>query len=430
MTQVLALSDGTRRVVAVGGDQPPAAPPAPAKKPRSIRKLLLLAVALVALGAGGYYGYDWWTNGRFMVSTDDAYVSADAATIAPKIAGYIKSVAVATTAGSPPARRWSSSTMPTTRSRSTRRKRRSPPRRRRWRGSASRSPPARRRSPRREAQLASAKAAVDNARANSTGPSALAGKSVRHQAGGRRRRAPTCCRRSRPSPRRKPGCIAARANVGGDRGAEDRGRARARPGQGLAATRPQLNLDHTVIRAPYDGVVGNRAAEPGEYRPARPAADGGGAARCGHIDANFKETQLADLQPGQTVDGLGRRLSRPRDQGHGREHRAGVRLGLQPAAARQRHRQLHQDRPARAGAHPPRRRASPQGPDPARHVGGRRASIRARPRPASRRANRRSATWPPPPLPSGLRRRSPEDSCHAAPPPPAQRATSRSSPAS
>src|SRR5262249_46361721 len=46
------------------------------------------------LGAAAFYGYDWWTNGRFVVSTDDAYVGANAATIAPKITGYIKSVAV------------------------------------------------------------------------------------------------------------------------------------------------------------------------------------------------------------------------------------------------------------------------------------------------------------------------------------------------
>jgi membrane fusion protein (multidrug efflux system) len=57
------------------------------------RRWLFLLAGLAVLGGASWYGYDWWTNGRFIVSTDDAYVSADAATIAPKVAGYIESIA-------------------------------------------------------------------------------------------------------------------------------------------------------------------------------------------------------------------------------------------------------------------------------------------------------------------------------------------------
>lgn len=44
--------------------------------------------------AGGIYGWRWWTVGRFEETTDNAYVEADTAVIAPRIAGYVASVAV------------------------------------------------------------------------------------------------------------------------------------------------------------------------------------------------------------------------------------------------------------------------------------------------------------------------------------------------
>ena len=73
---------------------PAAAPaPAPAKKLK-LRKLLLVGVAVATLAGASWYGYDYWTVGRFLVSTDDAYVKADNTTIAPKVSGYLKDVLV------------------------------------------------------------------------------------------------------------------------------------------------------------------------------------------------------------------------------------------------------------------------------------------------------------------------------------------------
>ena len=71
-----------------------AEPDAPAAdKPKSGRRRLLLGVAALALlGVAGWFGYDYWTVGRFMVDTDDAYVQADFAVLAPKISGYVASV--------------------------------------------------------------------------------------------------------------------------------------------------------------------------------------------------------------------------------------------------------------------------------------------------------------------------------------------------
>jgi len=73
--------------------QPEAATvPAPRRR---IRKCIALGFGLLgATALAGDFGYDYWTTGRFMVSTDDAYVKADYTTVAPKVSGYIADVLV------------------------------------------------------------------------------------------------------------------------------------------------------------------------------------------------------------------------------------------------------------------------------------------------------------------------------------------------
>jgi membrane fusion protein (multidrug efflux system) len=54
-----------------------------------------LALAVIAGIAGAAeYAYDYWTTGRFLVTTDDAYVDAHSVLISPKVAGYIAQVPV------------------------------------------------------------------------------------------------------------------------------------------------------------------------------------------------------------------------------------------------------------------------------------------------------------------------------------------------
>jgi len=59
-----------------------------------IRSILLAAAAAGAIAGAVLYGQYYWTTGRFMVSTDDAYLQADNVLISPKVAGYISEVAV------------------------------------------------------------------------------------------------------------------------------------------------------------------------------------------------------------------------------------------------------------------------------------------------------------------------------------------------
>jgi membrane fusion protein, multidrug efflux system len=62
---------------------------------RRIVKQIAGGVAALALLAGGTgYGWYWWQTGRYVESTNDAYVKADYTTVAPKVSGYIAAVLV------------------------------------------------------------------------------------------------------------------------------------------------------------------------------------------------------------------------------------------------------------------------------------------------------------------------------------------------
>ncbi len=61
---------------------------------RRRRRLAVLAAVCLVLSIGAYFGYSWFVHGRFIVSTNDAYVRADMSILAPRVSGYVASVAV------------------------------------------------------------------------------------------------------------------------------------------------------------------------------------------------------------------------------------------------------------------------------------------------------------------------------------------------
>lgn len=70
----------------------PAAAPARRRNPRvrvglSVLGVLALVVAIVV-------GARWWVYGRFIESTDDAYLRADVVTVAPRVGGYVQALYV------------------------------------------------------------------------------------------------------------------------------------------------------------------------------------------------------------------------------------------------------------------------------------------------------------------------------------------------
>ena len=73
-------------------------------------------------------------------------------------------------------------------------------------------------------------------------------------------------------------------------------------GEAIAVRRAERDLGYTVIRSPMDGVVGNRSAELGEHvKPGMQLIAVTPLPRDLYVVANFKETQLRHMRPGQNV---------------------------------------------------------------------------------------------------------------------------------
>src|SRR6266852_6919876 len=67
----------------------------PRLRPRVTRKSLAFSCLGLAVGlAAAWFGHDWFTVGRFIESTDDAYVGGDITVIAPKVSGFVQQVVV------------------------------------------------------------------------------------------------------------------------------------------------------------------------------------------------------------------------------------------------------------------------------------------------------------------------------------------------
>ncbi|POR41273.1 HlyD family secretion protein [Methylobacterium sp. V23] len=96
-----APPDGTERSDAGGPKEgrPEESSQSEEKKPSALKKpwvKVLLAVLLVAvLVGGGIWGFRYWTVGRFIQETNDAYVQADQVAISPQVSGYVATVPVA-----------------------------------------------------------------------------------------------------------------------------------------------------------------------------------------------------------------------------------------------------------------------------------------------------------------------------------------------
>jgi membrane fusion protein, multidrug efflux system len=75
-------------------DPTPSATTVPANRKRLSPRHALWAVGVLLCVALGTWVVRYWTVGRFIESTDDAYVQADSTTVAPKVSGYIKQVLV------------------------------------------------------------------------------------------------------------------------------------------------------------------------------------------------------------------------------------------------------------------------------------------------------------------------------------------------
>lgn len=81
---------------AAAGPQAAETPASPPEAPagRSRKRLVAVAAAALLLAVAGWFGYGYWTTGRFLETTDDAYVTADVTLVSSRVQGYVASVEV------------------------------------------------------------------------------------------------------------------------------------------------------------------------------------------------------------------------------------------------------------------------------------------------------------------------------------------------
>jgi membrane fusion protein (multidrug efflux system) len=255
--------------------------------------------ALALVGLGGWYGYDYLTVGRYLVSTDDAYVRADATTLAAKVSGYVASVEVADNsyvhAGDVIARiddgdyklaltsaRDKVATQEATVARI-----------------GEQIPAQEAQVEQARAQLVSAQAAAVRAKSELERQQALAAKSFAsqqtlEQALANRDQTAAAVQSAQAA------IDAAIANVGVLR-AQQQEAARTLKELQTAVAKAERDLSFTEVRAPVDGVIGNRAVQVGDFVQTGTRLAALVPLDNVYIDANFKETQLARLKPGQPV---------------------------------------------------------------------------------------------------------------------------------
>ena len=278
-------------------------PEAPARKGGasggSRKKLILMAVAAVALGLGVWQGASYWTTGRFMVETDDAYVGADMAVMSPKISGYVAEVAVEANArvaaGQPLVRlddgdarlaveaadaRIATQTASLTRFDKQ--------------IAASDAQILQAKAQQASAGADRSRAASDYDRAQQLAKSSYGSRQTLDQAKADRDRTSAAVDAA------DAGVVAAEANravLEAQKGEAERQLGELR----VARAQAQRDLDAAVIRAPFEGVVGNRSVQAGDYvTPGKRLLAVIPLDRV-YVDANFKETQLGDIAVGQRV---------------------------------------------------------------------------------------------------------------------------------
>ncbi|MCJ2059482.1 HlyD family secretion protein [Methylobacterium sp. J-048] len=270
---------------------------APAQK-RPLKRVLLLGLLTAAIGGGAYEGWHWWSVGRFFVSTDDAYVQADISILAAKVSGYLESVpvvnGVSVKKGDVIAKlddgdyrlalQAAQDKLATQESTIVR---------------------IGRQVEAAQAQVAQAAAQIDATRADAVRAQADFTRATQMQADyvAKSRIDQARADRDRTEASVKgmeAGLLAARANV-------DVLQAQKREAERLSAElrtavdRARRDLDFTVIRAPFDGVVGNKAVEAGAYVAPGTRVAALVPLQSVRIDANFKETQVQRMRPGQPV---------------------------------------------------------------------------------------------------------------------------------
>jgi membrane fusion protein, multidrug efflux system len=263
------------------------------------RKLLFGALAAAVLIVGGTKFYDWLTLGRFTESTDNAYIEADIAVIAPKIQGYVREVRVQ---DNQPVKRGDILAVLDDSE---------------YRAKLAQA----------EAAVATGQASIDNIGATSAKQQSAIAEAAASIDSKRAEQVRTAADLKRFGQLRQDQWVSAqrlqsaqadadksRADVAGARAGWNNQQAQLKvlgsqakialayyKQQVAALQSAQLDVDSAILRAPVDGVVGNRAVRVGQF--ARPGTILMAVVPLtqAYVVANFKETQLQHIRVGQHV---------------------------------------------------------------------------------------------------------------------------------
>ncbi len=267
--------------------------------PRSRKLALIGAALLLAVGAGGTFGYRWWTVGRFIEATDDAYVSAHNTTLAAKVAGYVSSIAVEDNARvhagdviatiddgdfvlAADAARDKVATEQATVDRIGRQI------------VAQQASVAQAKAQLVSAQAGATRAQLELDRQQALAQRDFASRQTLEQAQSNRDQGAAGVQSAQAA------VDAALANVDVLK-AQQQEAAKTLDELRTALAKAERDLSFTVIRAPVDGVIGNRAVQTGDFVQTGQRLASLVPLDDVYVDANFKETQLAQLRPGQKV---------------------------------------------------------------------------------------------------------------------------------
>ena len=269
---------------------------------------------LAALGYGGKTAYDYFVTGRFLVSTDDAYVGADTSIIAAKAMGHLTAVPVVDNQvvhkgdllaaiddgdyqNAVDAARARIGTQDATIARFARQ----------IDAQGAIIAQAAAQVDSAAAQVKSAEADVERAglehdRSFKLAQTNFGSQQRLEQATADRDRTVAALAAAKASQASAAAALdGAKANLDVLKAQKDEA---ARQRNELVTTQAmaERNLSFTRVLAPFDGTVGNKAAQvgnlvqPGTRLMALVPLD------ASYVDANFKETQLANVKPGQKVD--------------------------------------------------------------------------------------------------------------------------------
>ncbi|MGE3143511.1 MAG: HlyD family secretion protein [Hyphomonadaceae bacterium] len=224
---------------------------------RRRRELMLMAGCLGLLVAALAYGVRWQTYSRFQVSTDNAYVRADISVVAAKVTGYVRTLNVTDN------QHVAAGDVLVTLDPG-------------------------------DYAAALAQAQANLARAQSE----LAAMNAQ--------RALAAADLARYRPLAQSGVLSAAGMQQIEARSVQMGASSAALNAAAAAARAeveaaQLNLERTIIRAPVAGVIGDRQVQLGQLvQPGAPLM-AVVPLDAVYVVANFKETQIADVRPGQPV---------------------------------------------------------------------------------------------------------------------------------